>query len=97
MNPDGGLSRCPHLAQSVLYERPNFIGDTVKRFALMFALALLVAACGDVDLSTSDTTPPETAPATTAVTAAAVEETVPSDDHGDDADSQGGQCGSCRR
>lgn len=59
----------------------------MKRFAPMFALALLVAACGDVDLSTSDTTPPETAPATTAATAAAVEETVPSDDHGDDADS----------
>ena len=60
----------------------------MKRLALVFALALLVAACGDVDLSTSDTTPPGTAPATTAAAAAAVEETVPSDDHADDADSR---------
>lgn len=61
----------------------------MKRLALVFALALLVAACGDVDLSTSDTTPPGTTPAPTAAAAAVVEETVPGDDHADDSDSHG--------
>lgn len=70
VDPDGRLSERSDLAQSVHRENVELSGEIVKRLALVFALALLVAACGDVDLSRTTTAPPTTVPAAAAVDAA---------------------------
>lgn len=59
----------------------------MKKLALVFALTLLVAACGDVDESTSATTPPGAAPETTVAAVTQIEADAAGDDHADDADS----------
>lgn len=57
----------------------------MKKLALVFAVALLVAACGDVDESSSTTSPPAAAPETTAAAVAESEESAAGDGHVDDA------------
>lgn len=59
----------------------------MKKLALVFALAVLVAACGDVDGSRSTTTAAAAAAETSVGAAVEVEEGTAGDDHDDDADS----------
>ena len=59
----------------------------MKKLALVFALVLLVVACGDVDESNSTTPPSAAAPETTAAPAADTEESTNGDDPTETADS----------